>query len=301
MTTTSLTQVMPRPAQNQWRGWATIVRYMLLCVLAVIFLFPIVFMLVSSLKPNAQLLTDSTSLNAFLPIGDISFNNYRAAFERVPTLRFITNSVIVTTATVLLGLLVNSLAGFSLGCMRWKGQRLVLTLIIATLIVPFETIAIPLLLIVSRLPWVDATGLSFGWLNSYHVQIIPFVASAFSIFLFVQFFKSLPPELIEAAKIDGASWFQIYRTVVVPISGPVFATVTILTFLPKWNDYLWPIMVIQKEIYRPIMVGLQYFFQLNVAWGEIMAYLSVITVPVLLLFMALQRAFIESIATTGIK
>ena len=111
----------------------------------------------------------------------------------------------------------------------------------------------------------------------------------------------MPKELIEAARLDGAGWFQIYRSVIVPISGPVFATVTILTFLGKWNDYLWPIMVIQVEELRPIMVGLQYFFQLNVAWGEIMAYLSTITIPVLLLFLVLQRAFIESIAASGIK
>ena len=178
---------------------------------------------------------------------------------------------------------------------------LILTMIIATLVVPFETRSIPLLLIVSRLPWIGAEGLSWGWLNSYHVQIIPFVADAFSIFLFVQFFRSLPPELSEAARIDGASWFQIYRRVVVPISGPVFATVAILTFLPRWNDYLWPIMVVQSEEYRPIMVGLQYFFQLNVAWGEIMAYLSIVTIPVLILFLFLQRAFIESMAESGIK
>lgn len=289
------------PNANPMKVWISIIRYGLLSLLALIFLFPIVFMLVSSLKPTAQLLTDSASLRAFLPIGDISFNNYTAAFVRVPTLRFISNSVIVTAITVVLGLIVNSLAGFALACMRWKGQGLVLTMIIATLIVPFETIAIPLLLIVSRLPTIGLHGITWGWLNTYEVQIIPFVASAFSIFLFVQFFKSLPPELIEAARMDGANWLQIYRSVIMPISGPVVATVAILTFLPKWNDYLWPIMVVQIESYRPIMVGLQYFFQLNVAWGEIMAYLSVITVPVLILFLTLQRAFIESIASTGIK
>ncbi len=107
--------------------------------------------------------------------------------------------------------------------------------------------------------------------------------------------------MIEAARIDGANWFQIYSRVYVPLSGPVFATIAILTFLAKWNDYLWPIMVTQKEEFRPIMVGLQYFFQLNVQWGEIMAYLSLITLPVLILFLLLQRAFIESIATTGVK
>jgi multiple sugar transport system permease protein len=290
-----------RPLRSSWHTLITGGRYVLLSLLALIFLFPIVFMLVSSLKPDFQLLQDSASLRAFLPVGNLSLNNYTEAFTRVPTARFIANSVFITLTTVLLGLVVNSLAGFSLACMRWQGQGLVLTVIIATLIIPFETIAIPLLLIVSKLPWIGLDGLHWGWLNTYHVQIIPSVAGAFSIFLFVQFFKSLPPELIEAARIDGAGWLQIYARVVAPISGPVFATVTILTFLGKWNDYLWPIMVIQVEELRPIMVGLQYFFQLNVAWGEVMAYLSVITIPVLIIFLLLQRAFIESIAATGIK
>lgn len=287
--------------KGRWHNVAIATRYILMSLLGLIFLFPIVFMLVSSFKPDLQILRDSSSLRAFLPVGDLSLTNYFGAFERAPTALFIFNSVFVTSVTVALGLFINSMAGFALACLRWQGKNAVLTLIIATLIVPFETIAIPLLLIVSRLPWIGAEGITWGWLNSYHVQIIPFMANAFSIFLFVQFFKSLPPELIEAARIDGASWFQIYSRVIVPISGPVFATVTILTFLPMWNQYLWPIMVVQSEDYRPVMVGLQYFFQLNVAWGEIMAYLSVITLPVLMLFLALQRAFVESIASSGIK
>ena len=176
-----------------------------------------------------------------------------------------------------------------------------LSVVIATFIVPFETIAVPLLLVVSRLPWVGPEGISQGWLNTYHVQIIPFIVDAFSIFLFVQFFKSLPGDLIEAARIDGAGWFQIYSRVIVPISGPVFATAAILRGLYMWNQYLWPIMVVQAEQYRPVMVGLQYFFLRDVAWGEVMAYLSTITIPILILFLALQRAFVESIASSGIK
>ena len=154
-----------RTLQGPWAWVAFIGRYLLLSLLALIFLFPIVFMLVSSLKPDFQILQDSASLRAFLPLGDLSFDNYREAFQRVPTARFIFNSVLVTTLTVLLGLLVNSMAGFSLSCLHWKGQGLVLILIIATLIVPFETIAIPLLLIVSRLPWIGLDGLHWGWLN----------------------------------------------------------------------------------------------------------------------------------------
>ena len=158
-----------------------------------------------------------------------------------------------------------------------------------------------MLLIVNYLPWLGPDGVTTGWLNSYHVQIIPFIADALSVFLFVQFFRDLPNELVEAARIDGAGWFQIYSRVFVPISGPVFATAAILKFLAMYNQYLWPLMVAQSEEYRPVMVGLQYFFQLNTAWGEIMAYLTIITVPVLLFYLALQRAFIESIASSGVK
>jgi len=255
-------------------------------------------MFVSSLKPGYyQFLRDSTSLRAFLPVGNISFANYKSAFDRAPVFRFIFNSALVTSATVVLGLLVNSMASFALVFLNWKGKNILITIVIALMIVPFETIAIPLLLIVSRLLWIGPDHLTQGWQNTYFVQIIPFVATTFSIYLFFQFFKSLPKELVEVARIDGATWTQVYRNVIIPISGPVFGTVAIITFLPMWNQYLWPVMVIQIDAYRPVMVGAGYFQSL----GEIMAYLSMITTPVLILFLGLQRAFIKSIATTGIK
>ena len=141
----------------------------------------------------------------------------------------------------------------------------------------------------------------FGWLNSYQVQIIPFVAHAFSIFLFTQYFSTIPKSLDEAARIDGAGWFTIYRKIVVPLAGPAFATVAILTFLPAWNSYLWPLMVVQEESLRPVMVGMQYFFQLNPAWGEVMAYTTLITLPVLIVFLSFQRAFVSSVAASGVK
>jgi multiple sugar transport system permease protein len=288
--------------KGRWLIPADTGRYVLMILLGVIFFFPILFMLISSLKPTLQILRDSASLRAFLPVGDLSIQNYSDAFERAPIPLFIFNSVLVTTVTLVLGLFVNSLAGYSIACLRWKGKGIVLTVIIATFILPFETIAVPLLLVVSRLPWIGVDGFTRGWLNSYHVQIIPFIADPFSIFLFVQFFKSLPGDLIEAARIDGANWFQIYRRVIVPISGPVFATVAILQGLKMWNQYLWPIMVVQAEEYRPVMIGLQYFYQFDtIVWGEVMAYLSLITIPILILFLALQRVFVESIASSGIK
>ncbi|WP_112237480.1 carbohydrate ABC transporter permease [Kribbella monticola] len=274
-------------------------------VLVIFFAFPIVFMLISSFKPDAQIFADLTSLKAILPVGDISLDNYRGVFDRVPAERLLLNSVGISLVTVALGILINSMAAFALARMRWRGRRVVLAAIIATLIVPFETFALPLVWWVNKLPWLEVHGfhltLTSGWLDTYHVQILPFVANAFSIYLFFQYFSSIPVELDEAARMDGAGWFGIYRRVVMPLSGPAIATVAILTFLPAWNSYLWPLMVVQSEDLRPVMVGIQYFFQLNVSWGQIMAYASMITVPVLVLFVAFQRAFIGSIASAGVK
>ena len=282
-------------------GFKTALRYLLLVVVALIFVFPIVFMVVSSFKPSQQLLRDTSSIAAFLPVGDLSFDNYFAAFQRAPVALFIFNSVFVTLVTVVGSLFICSMAAFSFAFLEFKGKEVVLAILIATLIVPFETIAIPMLMLVNNLPWIGGSGIQFGWLNTYHVQIVPFLADALTIFLFVQYFRDLPRELIEAARLDGATWFQVYSRVIVPISGPVFATAAILKFLAMYNQYLWPLLVTQSEQFRPVMVGLQYFFQLNIAWGEVMAYLSIITLPVLIFYLFLQRAFISSIASTGIK
>ncbi len=277
------------------------VRYAVLILIALIFCFPLVFMVVSSFKPDQQLLQDASNLRAFLPVGDISMDNYHAIFQRAPVGLFIFNSIFVTAVTVAFSLALCSAAGFAFTFITWRGRNLALGIILATLIVPFETTAIPLLLIASKLPWIGMDGLTIGWLNSYRVQIIPFIADGLTIYLFVQYFKDLPLELIEAARVEGASWFAIYRRIVMPLSGPVLATAAILKFLAMYNQYLWPIMTVQEEGYRPVMVGLQYFFQLNVVWGEVMAYLSLITLPVLAFYLYLQKAFIASIASTGVK
>lgn len=295
---TAHVQTERRPAKA-WRSYA------LMTGLAVFFLFPLVFMFVSSLKPDAQILSDVDSARAFLPVGDISLQNYVGVFERVPVARFMLNSVFVTVAIVGLGLVVNSMAGFALSRMEFRGRKILFTVVIATLIVPFETIAVPMVYWVSKLPTLvfenNVPMYDFGWLNTYKVQIVPFIANAFSIFLFAQYFTTIPKSLDEAARIDGAGWFTIYRRIIVPLAGPAFATVAILTFLPAWNSYLWPLMTVQEENLRPVMVGMQYFFQLNTAWGEVMAYTSMITLPVLLVFLAFQRAFVSSIAASGVK
>lgn len=274
-------------------------------VLALVFALPLLFMLVSSFKPDDQIFSDLGSLRAFLPVGALSLDNYTSVFDRVPAARFLLNSVLISSITVVLGIIVNSLAAFALSRMRWPGRKAVLTAIIATLIVPFETFALPLVWWVNQLPLLRVNGFHLewttGWMDTYQVQIVPFVANAFSIFFFHQYFQSIPRELDEAAIVDGAGWFTIYRRIVMPLSGPAVATVAILTFLPAWNSYLWPLMVVQSEELRPVMVGISYFFQLNVGWGQIMAYSSMITVPILALFVAFQRSFVNSIASTGVK
>jgi multiple sugar transport system permease protein len=287
------------------RGLGTVGGHIGRTVLALFFVFPIVFMFVSSLKPDDQIFADLSSPRAFLPVGDISLDNYQSVFDTVPAWRFLANSIGISVLTVVLGILVNSLAAFALSRMQWRGRGFVLAAIIATLVVPFETFALPLLWWVNQLPWLvvqDGQPLwTFGWLDSYRVQIIPFIANAFSIYLYYSYFATIPKELDEAARVDGASWFRIYRTIIMPLAGPATATVAILTFLPAWNQFLWPLMVVQSEERRPVMVGVQYFFQLNVAWGPMMAYATLITIPVLALFLSFQRAFIGSIASSGVK
>lgn len=291
-----------RAAGRRRRSWLTQTGRVLL---GAVFVGPLLFLFVSSLKPDLQIFADLGSWRAFLPVGDISLDNYTAVFDRVPFARLLANSIGISAVTVALGLLINSLAAFGLARLRWRGKQIVLTLIIATLIVPFETLALPLVWWVNKLPSLRMEGfhleLTQGWLDTYQVQVIPFLANAFSIYLFYQYFSSIPTELDEAARMDGAGWFRIYRTVVMPLSGPAIATVAILTFLPAWNSYLWPLMVVQSEDLRPVMIGIQYFFQLNVSWGQIMAYASMITLPVLALFLAFQKAFIGSIASSGVK
>lgn len=277
-------------------------QYAINLVLAGFFIFPIVFMVMSSFKSNDQIFSDLRSLRAFLPVGDLSLANYDAVFTRSQFFRFLANSIGISAATIFLALIVNSMVAYALSRMVWPGRKLLLAIIVATLIIPGETVIMPLLLLVSKLPSFSlAEGFKQGWLNSYHVQIIPFITSAFSVFLFYQFFRDIPKEFDEAALVDGASRFQIFHKIIVPNAGPVFATVTILTFLGTWNAFLWPTMVIQSEELRPVMVGMQYFFQQDTEWGEVMAYATLITLPVLLLFLFFQGAFVKSIASSGIK
>jgi multiple sugar transport system permease protein len=141
-----------------------------------------------------------------------------------------------------------------------------------------------------------------SWLNSYHVQILPFVAEPFSIFLFYQFFIGIPKDFDEAAVVDGAGFFRIYWQVIVPLSRPVFATVAILKFLQFWSFYMWPLMVTRGDEYQPLMVGMDFFqTQAPIKWGSIMGYAAMVTIPVLITFLLFQKWFVQSVSSSGVK
>lgn len=274
--------------------------YGLMVILGFFFLFPTIFMLVSSFKEDEfQVTTDMSTIFAFIPRGELGLKNFYDVFANVEFGRLMFNSVFIVFTTVLLGLLVNSLIAYALARLRFRGRGLLLSVVIALIIIPFEAVAVPLLLLVNQLPWF---GGATSWLDSYHVQIIPFIADAFSIFLFYQFFINLPKDLEEAALVDGASLFRIFWNIVVPLSRPVFATVAILQFITRWNDFLWPLMVTRGPEVRPLMIGMQQYFGLDPKiWGDIMAFAAMITIPVLIVFLLFQRWFVRSVASTGIK
>ena len=282
-----------------------IIFYLLMGPLAALFIAPLVFMIVSSFKPDVQIFNDLATVRAFLPVGDISLDNYRVVLRRSLLLLFFSNSAIIAVITVVLGVLVNSMAAFGLQRVRWSGQQFVLAFILALLIVTFEVLAIPLMMIVAKLPWLSLVHghivVAGSWFNSLHVQIIPFVGNAFCIFLFYQFFKDIPTELDDAARMDGAKLWDIYWRVVMPNSKPVIATASIILFLSMWNQYLWPNLVIQGQDARPIMVGIQQFFGRTRVWGQIMAYATLVSLPVVTVFVLFQRRFVQSVIGAGLK
>ena len=293
-------QISSRESQPVQKHIKSTLSYILMTLLAVVFLFPTIFMFVSSLKGNdSQLLADMSTIYAFVPYGDISLKNYSDVFQQVPFFLYLFNSILIVSCITFLGLFVNSLIAYALARMRFPARTLLLSSIVALIIVPFEAFAIPLLLMVNQLPWIDG---STTWLDSYHVQIIPFIADAFSIYLFYQFFIGIPKDFEEAALIDGAGRLRMYWQLIVPLSRPVFASVAILQFTVHIGDFLWPVLVTRGDTYRPLMVGLQVFFGLQpVRWGPIMAFACMVTIPILVVFFLFQKWFFNSVTSLSIK
>jgi len=262
--------------------------HLFLFTLALLYALPILFMLASSFKPDDRVLAEAGTWLALVPLGG-SLENYADVLERTNFLLALANSMLITSGIVAGGLVVNSLAGYALARLEWPGRKAVLLLVTALLTIPFEAVAVPLFYQVSVI----------GWRDSYQVQIIPFVADAFAIYLFYSFFLDLPRSLEEAAQIDGAGPWRTFFSIIVPASRPVFATVAVLTFVIRWGSYLWPLMVTVGERYRPLPVSLGVFENQVKAWGDIMAFGVMMVVPVVLVFLACQDLLERGLAASG--
>ncbi|GHO84412.1 carbohydrate ABC transporter permease [Dictyobacter formicarum] len=279
-----------------WR----VLNYLVMILLALFFLFPLIFMVVSSLKASeTQILQDMGTIRAVIPYGSLSLQNYSDVFQRTPFALYLLNTLFIVICIVVSGLIVNSLIAYALARISFTGHKIILVLVVVLITIPFESVAVPLLLLVNQVPWF---GGMTTWVDSYQVQIVPFIADAFSIFLFYQSFMDIPRDFEEAARVDGASRLRMYWQIILPLSRPAFATVAIWLSLTHLDDFLWPLLATRGYTYRPLMVGMRAFFnQAPQHWGDIMAFASMSTVPVLIAFILLQRWFLRSAISTGIK
>ncbi len=271
--------------------WGT---YAILSVLVVLFLFPVYYLIVGSLEPVDQ------ALNGFhgaVPT-HLSFANYstlNAAFFSstiTGSLKgFYTVSTLVSLIVVGGGLIVNSLAGYGLARLQFRGRRPLLLLVIVLVIIPFEAIAIPLYYMLS------------GLRNTLVVQAIPFIGSAFSIYLFYTFFLALPPQLEEAAKIDGAGPWRTFVQIILPNAKPAFASVAILSFIQIWSSYLWPLLTTSQPNIYPLSVAIGNLVkqQATPNYGEMFAFGVLLVVPMAVFFIIFQRWFIRSVASLAVK
>lgn len=291
---------MSETSQRSANRRARLTLYAVHGLLAAFFLLPLVFMFVSAFKTDeAQLLRDMNSLAAFAPVGELGLGNFAEVMRNTPFVSAFVNSLLVVGVTVVLGILVNSMLAYALARLRFAGRNLLLAVVIALIIVPFEAIAVPLLLLVNELPWFAGPR---GWLDSYHVQVIPFIGHAFSVYLFYQFFIAMPKDLEEAALMDGASRWRIYWSIVMPLSKPVIATVAVLQFLARWGDLLWPVMVVRGDTFATLPLAMQTFFgQFPRQWGQVMAFAAMATLPTLAVFLVFQRWFVKSAISSAIK
>jgi multiple sugar transport system permease protein len=248
---------------------------------------PLIWMLVTSLSS----LADSRRFPPGLP-SSLHFANFVHAWDNSPFARWMWNSTLVSVTCVLSNLVLCSLAGYAFARLRFPGTRIAFFGILATLMVPFQVVMIPTLLIVKHL----------GLVDTLPALVAPNLATPFGIYLLRQFFVSLPVELEEAALIDGAGRLRILRSVLLPLMGPPLTTVAVLTFLTVWNDFLWPLVVISTPDRFTVQLGLATFQSAHfVQWPLLMAGTLISQIPVLVLFVAGQRFFVSSIANTGIK
>lgn len=260
--------------------------------IAGIFILPMLFMFVSSVKSDARIVEDMSTIRAFLPTGKLSFENYGAIINHVHFFKFFKNSAIVAVINVSLITIINAMIGYALGMLDFKGKKLIVSLMIALAVIPTESVIINRFLVVHKL----------HLLNSYAGLAIPTVGYPMFIFLYYNHFKGMPKELVEAAIVDGESYSGVFWKIMLPLSQPILATVAILGFIRSWGDLLWPTLVTRDESYRTLPLALRALStDVYVFWGQIFAFSALMTLPILIVFIAFQRQFIQSLTTTGIK
>jgi multiple sugar transport system permease protein len=256
--------------------------------LAVVMLIPLLWMLVTSIET----LNETRHFPPVLVPSGVRVDNYTQVLRIAPFGRWFVNTVIVTTASVLGNLLFCSLAGYAFARIKFFGREVVFLLVLATLMIPFQVVMIPTFLIVRRLGLIDTLG----------ALIVPNLCGAFGVFLLRQFFRTLPVELEEAARIDGASRLGVLFKIVLPLSAPALATLAVITFMWTWNDFLWPLITIYNEHNMTLQLGLTTFQGAHQTNTNLLMAANVMSMlPVLLLFFAAQRFFIRGIATSGLK
>lgn len=269
------------------------IRVLLLILLAGIVLVPTIWVIAASFMDDKDIFASLSpvSWKAFIPV-HATIANYISSFRRFPLARFLLNSGIVSIATVAFGLLVNSLAAYSLARFDYPGRKVIFGLVLVAMMMPFEALIIPLYLECKAL----------GLLNTYYVLILPGIANGFSIFLLRQFFLELPQSLEESAIMDGASYLKIYWSIFLPLSKPAMITAGLLQLVATWNAFFWPLVAVNAKNLTVFQVGLVYYKnQFRPAWGDLFAASTVGMVPIALIFLLLQKYFIKGIALTGTK
>ncbi len=281
---TVTTDLTPRNAPNQMRRPARLALHAILILGTAIMVAPFLLMMLVSLLPLTAFMSRDFSLNA------LTLDNYFETFRVVPFGRYYFNSIFVTVTVTIGRVLISSLAAFAFARLRFRGRETIFLFYLATLMIPFPVTLIPNFLIVK----------SLGWYDTYLALIVPGLFSVFSVFLLRQYYRSLPLDLDEAARIDGASSLRIWWQVIVPLSGPVLATLAIFDFQGVWNDFLWPLVVTTSEEVRTLPVGLAAFVgQYSTAWNLLMAGAVIALLPVLLIYMLAQNWFVKGITLSG--
>lgn len=276
-----------RPDEDGVRVVARGVSYLALGAAAVVMLFPFIWMLSTSLKSPGDIFVYPPR---WIP-SPVAWENYAAVVTIMPFPRYLLNTTLVAVSITVLHLVVSSLAAYAFARLRFPGREPLFFAYLATLMIPGQVTLIPNFLIVKYL----------GWIDTYQALIIPQVFGAFGTFLLRQFFLTIPRELEDAARIDGASTFRIYRQIVLPLSAPALATLAVFTFTAQWNSFLWPLIVTNSAELRTLTVGLRALVgQYTIQYNLLMAGSVISLIPMVAVFLFAQRYFVRGIQLTGL-